>query len=151
MADDRQRLARRIMAFYQLLRAGDQANRVGVLHAAGQHQGVVQVKLRAVEGSVHIEFVGGFVMVPATYAAFLVAQDIHHCATVFQRFTRAGQFYLLEAIGDQKGHALAVQLCTHHVFPLTDRPSIGACEQRAKFLLDARRLVLPWVGPWARR
>ncbi|MNW16001.1 hypothetical protein D3C71_2146890 [compost metagenome] len=67
----------------------------------------------AVERCIHGKFVGGLVVVPAAHGPFLVTQDIDHGAAFLQGFTRAGQFNLFKAVGDQEGHTLAAQLCTH--------------------------------------
>ncbi|MNN99746.1 hypothetical protein D3C81_2194730 [compost metagenome] len=67
----------------------------------------------AFEGCVHGEFIGRLVVVPAAYRSLLVAEDVHHRAALFQGLARACQFHLLEAVGDQESHSLAVQFCTH--------------------------------------
>ncbi|MNH21584.1 hypothetical protein D3C79_814000 [compost metagenome] len=88
------------MGFYQFLRAGYQANGVGVLYAARQYKGIVEVELGIVEGCIHAKFVGRLVMIPAANGAWRVTQDIDHCAVIFQCITRTGQFHLFETIGD---------------------------------------------------
>ncbi len=108
MADHGDGLVRAGGVAHQLLGHLVGADGVGIHHPAGQQQGVVVVHAGAVEGAVDLEFVGRCGVVPAAHLARSGRNEFGPGAGFFQGFPGAGHLDLLEAIGQQDCHALAL-------------------------------------------
>ena len=88
-------------------------HRVRVADAARDHERVVVVDARVLDGAVDLERVGLVVVVEALDLALLERDQLRRAAGLLDRLPRLRQLDLLDHVGGEERNALALQLVSH--------------------------------------
>jgi hypothetical protein len=88
---------------------------IRVSDAAGEHERVVLVGARLLDGAVDRDPVGRIEVVEPLDLAVLEGDDLDRRARVLERLPRLDQLDLLEHVGGEDRHPLALELVRHRI------------------------------------